>query len=458
MPNKKSSRKNTNESLTLSTLAERVNKKIGSKNVDENNIKQVTNAFFDVIKREILDTGSFKLLGFGTFERMRIEESTRKNPRTGEEVITPEHYKIKFVPASGLAKRINKPYESLKPEIIEEAAEDEAQEDITRAEHESALPDEAWHEDTSDAKNYAPMLEEASIVKSTASELDAVFDDDLNISFPDEEVQSIQSPQLVEDTFATEVQPISRDEQTVANQTVQHAIIEHQVIQQQVVQQQVIQQQRVQNEFDDDAYDPDYDNDDYDEDIQKYISRCWFFAGVAVVLTAFMISVLIYVLVHREPKQQTEVPRTTQEIVLDESVAPYAFRIATDDNLYATLAAQQYGERNLWPYIFSANMLRFSDPDNPGGASQLTVPVKPDKTIDRRDIELAVIDVYDSYRALIAQHPNGRTAAARKEHAVIALLCGESLYSGFIDKYAVRLDAEDVKAAREAIAHARIYY
>ena len=170
-----------------------------------------------------------------------------------------------------------------------------------------------------------------------------------------------------------------------------------------------------------------------------------------------MLGVLFYVLVHREPKKQAAVPHASQEIVLDESAAPYAFRIATDDNLYATLASQQYGERNLWPYIFSANMLRFSDPDNPGGASQLTVPSKPDKTIDRRDIELSVIDVYDSYRALIAQRPNGRAAETRKEHAVIALLCGESLYSGFIDKYAVRLDAEDVKAAREAIAHAQIY-
>ena len=302
MPNKKSSKQNTSGLLTLSTLAERVNKKIGSKDVDETAIKQVTNAFFDVIKREILDSGSFKLLGFGTFDRMLVEESTRKNPRTGEEVTTPEHYKIKFVPAAGLAKRINKPYEHLRPEIIEEPVAEEVQErteretmladeaartghetmqpdgtslveresalvhGALRAEYESALVDEATHKSMSDA--HAPMLEEASVVKSTVDELNAVFSDDVAISLPDDEVQSVQSLQLVEDTFTTDVQPISRSEQTVANQTVQHAVIEHQVIQQQVVQQQVIQQQRVQSEFDD-VYDPDYDDDDYDEDIQK---------------------------------------------------------------------------------------------------------------------------------------------------------------------------------------------
>ena len=82
------------------------------------------------------------------------------------------------------------------------------------------------------------------------------------------------------------------------------------------------------------------------------------------------------------------------------------------------------------------------------------MPSKPDKAIDRRDIELSVIDVYDSYRSLIAANPRGRAAALRKEHAIIALICGESLYGGFIDKYAIRLDAEDVSTARERIKSA----
>ena len=513
MPNKKSLKQKSSESLTLSTLAERVNNKIDD--IDENKIKQVTNAFFDVIKREILDTGSFKLLGFGTFDRMLVEESTRKNPRTGEEITTAEHYKIKFVPASGLAKRINKPYEHLKPEIIEEAAvaedadfDDDLESDVPVEESVAAsqelsahfgdelsdsarLPDEfspdsyaketytQSHELTRKEHEFAPhgalSLEDASVVKSSVTELDAIFSDEAETTFPIQsdagvdcskarmEHEETCSEQFMErDELAALHQEhvssygknlIARGEQTVANQTVQHAVIEHQVIQQQVVQQQVIQQQRVRNEHDDDIYDPDYDDDDYDEDIQKYINRCWFFTGVAVVLTVFMLGALVYVFVHRVPPQQPRVQHVPQEVVLTDSM-PYAFRIATDDNVYASLAYQQYGERNLWPYIFSANMLRFSDPDKPGGVSQLTIPSKPDKAIDRRDIELSVIDVYDSYRSLIMQRPNGRAAQVRKEHAVIALLCGESLYSGFIDKYAVRFETEDVQAARETIERA----
>ena len=252
----------------------------------------------------------------------------------------------------------------------------------------------------------------------------------------------------------------------VENQTVQHAVIQQQIIEQQIVQQHVIQKRHAGEvpETEDDVYDTDYDGDDYEEGIQRYISRCWFFAGVAVVLTALMIGALAYVLTHRSPKAAAKPVREMPKSVAPEpktvvteaasDIRTVSLQIAADDNLYAALAQAEYGERNLWPYIFSANMLRYPDPDNPGAARELVVPSKPDRAIDRRDIELSVIDVYDSYRSLIAANPRGRAATIRKEHAVISLICGESLYGGFIDKYAIRLDAEDVSAAREQIENA----
>ena len=464
MPNKttprgKSAQASSTESVTLSVLAERVNRRLADKSLDDNKIKHVINSFFDTVRRDILDNGSFKLLGFGTFDRMLVDEKERTDRGTGETIFTPGYYKIKFVPVSALAKRVNKPYEHLQPEVIEEApVEEEAKPE----------PDEA------------PIDPAVEALRDAFDEIDDFDVDQRQTDEPSfdfsSESPNTAAPQIA-DMSRISVPPAYDNAQTlpnrgggidampaVENQTVRHAVIQQQIIEQQIVQQHVIQNRHTDElpKTEDDIYDFDYDGDGYEEG-RRYISRCWFFAGVAVVLTALMIAALVYVLTHRTPKDaakavaaEPEVVIVEPKVVVEQPSAPQiaSLQIAADDNLYAALAQAEYGERNLWPYIFSANMLRYPDPDNPGAARELVVPSKPDKAIDRRDIELAVIDVYDSYRSLIAANPRGRAAAIRREHAVISLICGESLYGGFIDKYAIRLDAEDVSAAREQIKNA----
>ena len=487
MPNKKTTLKNAanaSESVTVSVLAERIKSRLADKSLDDNKIKQVINSFFDAVRRDILDNGSFKLLGFGTFDRMLVDEKERTDPSTGETLITPGHYKIKFVPVSALAKRINKPYEHLQPEVIEEAPAEEEKIEANRA-----------------ADDFSENEKESESLRDAFAEIDGFDEDDGAVDFGsdfDSDVspsnisqtkaqrrapagtQAAQKsprsaihemprtergydPFAVPSSYDSAEQPmhgISAGGSAVENQTVRHAVIQQQIIERQIVQQRIVQDRHADEalEAEEDVFDPDYDGDDYEEGIQRYISRCWFFAGVAVVLTALMIGALVYVFTHRTPKAKlvkTAAPEPKTVVVeqVPESRI-VSLEIAADDNLYAALAQAEYGERNLWPYIFSANMLRYPDPDNPGAARELIVPSKPDRAIDRRDIELSVIDVYDSYRSLIAANPRGRAAAIRKEHAVIALICGESLYGGFIDKYAIRLDSEDVSAARERIKNA----
>ena len=485
MPNKKTTLKNAanaSESVTVSVLAERIKSRLADKSLDDNKIKQVINSFFDAVRRDILDNGSFKLLGFGTFDRMLVDEKERTDPSTGETIITPGQYKIKFVPVSALAKRINKPYEHLQPEVIEEApAEEEAKiepnkvsDDFSENEKESESLRDAFAEidgfDGDDGTDVLGSGFDSGVSHSNASQAEKQ-------RRPPEGTQAVQKPvrhaiyetprsmpyETPSPAGGSAEQPmpgISAGGSAVENQTVRHAVIQQQIIERQIVRQRVVQDRHAEDarETEEDVFDPDYDGDDYEEGIQRYISRCWFFAGVAVVLTALMIGALVYVFSHRTPKAKlvkTAAPEPKTVVVeqVPESRI-VSLEIAADDNLYAALAQAEYGERNLWPYIFSANMLRYPDPDNPGAARELVVPSKPDKAIDRRDIELSVIDVYDSYRSLIAANPRGRAAAIRKEHAVIALICGESLYGGFIDKYAIRLDAEDVSAARERIKNA----
>ena len=78
-PREKSMQASSTESVTLSVLAERVNRRLSDKSLDDNKIKQVINSFFDTVRRDILDNGSFKLLGFGTFDRMLVY--TRESKR-----------------------------------------------------------------------------------------------------------------------------------------------------------------------------------------------------------------------------------------------------------------------------------------------------------------------------------------------------------------------------------------
>ena len=46
------------------------------------------------------------LKGFGRFEMRTVKEKIGRNPQTGQQVIIPEHEKIKFVASEGLVDRI----------------------------------------------------------------------------------------------------------------------------------------------------------------------------------------------------------------------------------------------------------------------------------------------------------------------------------------------------------------
>ncbi|MCK9170158.1 MAG: HU family DNA-binding protein [Treponema sp.] len=415
--------------LTPAVLAERIQKKTG---IDTEKIKQTTNDLFDIITNEINENGTFKLQGFGTFKKVFTAPSQRRNPQTNEQIEVPSHYKVKFTPASAAAERINKPFAHLKPKVLKEAVVPENKEQPVEPVNrlaELSVPD---------TEVEAGTLQQPAVVKETAE---------------------AQVPPEPENTVTTE-HPVPQKTVPlpVVNQTIQNAVIEQQIIHQQIIHQQILNQtvpEKKQTEQPEDDFDPDYDTDE--DDSEKYVNRCWFFAGTAVVLTAFVLVFFVLAVIHgtensvmSKTAEITSIRKTQQPV----QQISKQLRIAADDNLYAGLSRTQYGIPNLWPYIFSANMLRYPDPDRPGAAGKLIIPSKPDREIDRRDIEFSVIDVYDAYRTLIKKQPEGRTAELRREHAVIVLICGETLYTGFIRRYAARFDPRDVKAAEAQIQKA----
>ena len=413
--------KNDVNVLTLSVLSEHVQKKTG---IDAGIIKKTTNLLFDLIAKETAENESFKLQGFGTFKKIFVAASAGRNPQTHEAITIPSHYKVKFIPAPSFAAVINKPYADLKPILLNEDTSVEEKKKKTETPLIKAQP--------AKESNMMPIVSEP-------------------VMQPDK-IQKAASPEP-----AAPVQVESSGERvshTVMNQTVQHAVIEHQIIRQQIVQQQIINQTIIPDNgknTETDDFNPDTDTDAGDE---RYVNSCWFFTGIAVVLTVLVLVMFVLILIHGTEKKAEVRQAVVRSVIEKEAVPPShpgGVQTAADDNVYAALAESQYGVRSLWPYIFSANMLRYPDPDKPGPVKKLVIPAKPDMTIDRKDIEFSVIDVYDAYRTLIAKQPEGKAAAVRRRHAVTALICGETVSTGFIDTYAARFERTDIKMARELI-------
>ena len=106
-----------NEFLTQSQLAEKLVQRTGIK---FETAKQFSSVFFTIVKKGLKNSESFSVYNFGTFKKTWIEATTGINPGNGEKINIPAHWRIKFVPCSAVARRLNKPYENLKAKEIPE--------------------------------------------------------------------------------------------------------------------------------------------------------------------------------------------------------------------------------------------------------------------------------------------------------------------------------------------------
>lgn len=114
-----------NEFLTPTGLAQRLVERTG---INAETAKNFSTVFFMLVKKGLKDSESFSVYNFGTFKKTWIEATVGLNPSTGEKINIPAHWRIKFIPCSAVAKRINRPYAHLKakelpddePDVVEE--------------------------------------------------------------------------------------------------------------------------------------------------------------------------------------------------------------------------------------------------------------------------------------------------------------------------------------------------
>src|SRR5574344_1784274 len=208
--------------LTSAILYERIQKKTG---VDVKDVKETAVQLFAVIEREIKQSESIKLQGFGTFKKVYVAEAEGRNPAADKTIEIPAHYKIKFIPAPALAEKINKPYSRLKPKILKEEViptstvpmpiVDNQEQPVLAESLEPALTDTASAPQEAPAEQPAeesPAIQETAAVQPTETPVPAE--------------PAVQETAVSE---KAETVPEESPAQTVENQTVEHAVIEDQV-------------------------------------------------------------------------------------------------------------------------------------------------------------------------------------------------------------------------------------
>jgi len=75
----------------------------------------------NVIQMGLVRDGVVNISGFGIFRLQEVDSRKGRNPQTGEEITIPSHKKVLFKPEKSLRKIINKRYEHLEPQIIDES-------------------------------------------------------------------------------------------------------------------------------------------------------------------------------------------------------------------------------------------------------------------------------------------------------------------------------------------------
>jgi nucleoid DNA-binding protein/LysM repeat protein len=103
--------------ITFSELVEKIALQTGqSKNFVRKNLKEA----LLLLQEGLLENDSVSLPGLGKFDLTLSPERNGVNPKTGEAIIIPEQYKIKYKADAKLREFINRSNAFLKPEILED--------------------------------------------------------------------------------------------------------------------------------------------------------------------------------------------------------------------------------------------------------------------------------------------------------------------------------------------------
>ncbi|MDA3958925.1 HU family DNA-binding protein [Oceanispirochaeta sp.] len=390
-------------SLTPGRLAERLQEKL---DLDKESIANFGSELFTIIIRELKKDDNFSLFGFGSFKKIYVKERMGRNPQTGEELIVPSHYRIKFSPAGKLADRINAGYAHLKPIILED--------DI----HEGLL------------------LKAERYILSTPAEAEPVIE---------VTTESIIPPT----TLIVKPEPILEPESINPELLFQNLEVETQIPE-------------------DLHKEPDFGfkKDNRFRTLKTIfiglvLLICFLGAGwlllrkteetMIVEEIALPEAVTPEAVILPEPAAAIE---RTEGVEIKEPEPPVlpgtSYRIVPGDS-FSLLAQKRWGNITLWPYLYSKNISVFSDPDLVRPGDSIIIPTQPVLDKDQSQIEDSILMAYKRYRDLISEQIGNPRNPRREISADYVLLGGEQLYPRFLDRNKSSIRVEDIRRVEKLI-------
>ena len=374
-----------NEFLTPSGLAQRLVERTG---ISLEIAKNFSSVFFMLVRKGLKDSESFSLYNFGTFKKTWIEATVGLNPATGEKINIPAHWRIKFIPCSAVAKRINRPYAHLKakelpddaPEVVEEDEEMYSAipapvivpgEDSDEANPESdgikpcyAEPEEDDDDDETDGgKKRLFVLAVAGIALLLLLLLVSLL------------IKSCTGKSKKSSSKATD--------KAVAEEVSESAVLEE-------------------TEVSDVSSDEAVVIEDDSEDLRKA------------------------------------------------SLLFESYTVPTGSD-YHTIAGEKYGNRHLWPILYAANKSSKPDPDLIGAYNRIQIPELLDGKDGIKQIEDSVMAAYNGYLLMCEKQPESERNPERQRLAIRVLVSGEILSPGFIDSHSKRILPEYAEMARSIV-------
>ena len=392
------------ETLTPGRMAERLQGRI---NLDAKTSGMLSTELFSIISRELKKEESVSLFGFGTFKRIPVPISKGRNPHTGEDIIIPAHFRIKFSPAARVAERINAEYAHLKPVILQE-----------------------------EKKHEGLLLKAERYVLSVKADPEpphatAVHEEGLT-SFEEKETASIPTAVSAENVIVEEEkQPASKHSGFT---------------------------------------EPDFGFEkDRKTGTQK--KGLMLLGGLVLLLGMGWIVLdrnsedeVTGISVSREAVETIAKPAAPTLAVSSEApvqnsapavptaeappVETTEYRIVTGDS-FSLLARDKWGSIHLWPYLYEYNKELFPDPDLIRPGDIIAFPPKPDLEKDQRMIEKSVMGAYQRYRNIITANQNSPRNLNREVSIGYVLLGGDILYPGFIDRYRASIRTKDISRAED---------
>ncbi len=384
------------EIITPSILAERINKKTG---IDVNTAKKFSFAFFSLIKNYLKNHPSFIIHKFGTFKKIRVEQTTGRNPRTNEQIIIPAHWKIRFTPCRSLAQRLNAKYAHLKAKAItlpffknEESknffvAEKTIQSNIEPEKHSEALTAPVVTQNTS--ANAVPPLKNTDIFAN-----DTENSDDKNSDKKKTAILIGMGALLLAACLFLLIKFLG------CSNTSEAPVKEEKL--------------------------PENEPSPTEQEVSE--------VSPAADLSA-------------EKEESPEVSESVEQpaenkVQENEQTHRRLFNVPAG-SCYYKISEKEFKNRHAWPIIYAENSQENPDPDLINAYASIFIPVINSLSDNEEKFKDSYLATYNAYYKIINAQPENPKNPIRKFRAVRVLVSGEIIYPGFIEEYKSRVDYQD---------------